>query len=332
MSADPKVHELRVRLQQAVELEHATIPAYLYALYSLKPGTNLEIAGLIRSVVMEEMLHMALACNVLNAVGGSPSINHQGFVPDYPSKLPHGIHPTLVVPLAPFSKDLIKNVFMVIEEPDLTDVPGQGPPEHYRHTIGDFYRRIEHLLGEVGPGAFTGDPARQVTQWRGTGQLIAVTDPASAKRALDEIVEQGEGASPLDPDDADQELAHYYKFDEIYRGRRLVFLAPEGWQYAGPPVPFDPTGVWPMIDNPKVETLPADSQVRVKAATFNQTYRALLNSLHESFNGAPERIDTAIGVMYALQVQAKYLVQMPADPTQPNGPTAGPPFQWVADC
>lgn len=331
MKVDPKVLELRTRLQQAVELEHATVPAYLYALYSLKPGMNQEIAGLIRSVVMEEMLHMALACNVLNAVGGAPSINHKGFVPDYPSKLPHHIHPTLVVPLAPFSKDLVKNVFMVIEEPDLTDGPGEDP-EHYRHTIGDFYRRIEHLIAKVGPGAFTGDPARQVTEWRGKGRLIAVTDPASAKRALHEIVEQGEGATPLDPEDADRELAHYYKFDEIYQGRRLVFQPPAGWQYLGPPVPFDPAGVWPMIENPKVETLPADSQVRVRAATFNQTYRALLNALHESFNGAPGKIDTAIGVMYSLQVQAKYLVQMPADPTQPTGPTAGPPFQWVAEC
>src|SRR5580700_11430191 len=66
---------LRSALQNAIELEHSTIPPYLYALYSLKPGTNKEIAAIIRSVVLEEMLHMALVCNVLNAVGGSPLID-----------------------------------------------------------------------------------------------------------------------------------------------------------------------------------------------------------------------------------------------------------------
>ncbi len=48
-------------LQKAVELEHSTIPPYLTAYYSLKPGLNDEIAGLIRSVVIEEMLHMTIS-------------------------------------------------------------------------------------------------------------------------------------------------------------------------------------------------------------------------------------------------------------------------------
>ena len=35
-------------LQHAVELEHATIPTYLYALYSLEPGKNAEIGELMK--------------------------------------------------------------------------------------------------------------------------------------------------------------------------------------------------------------------------------------------------------------------------------------------
>jgi hypothetical protein len=35
-------------LQQAIELEHATIPPYLYALYSLHPETNIAIASIIQ--------------------------------------------------------------------------------------------------------------------------------------------------------------------------------------------------------------------------------------------------------------------------------------------
>ena len=76
---DPeRVGRLRDALQHALMLEHATIPAYLCALYSIEDGTNVEAAEIIRSVVMEEMLHMVLVANVLNAVGGEPSVDHAG--------------------------------------------------------------------------------------------------------------------------------------------------------------------------------------------------------------------------------------------------------------
>ena len=51
---------LKQTLQNAIELEHSTIPPYLQALYSIKTGANLEVAKLIRSVVTEEMLHLSL--------------------------------------------------------------------------------------------------------------------------------------------------------------------------------------------------------------------------------------------------------------------------------
>src|SRR5438270_2108 len=67
-------------LQQAIQLEHGTIPTYLYALYSIKPDSNTEIQERIRSIVIQEMLHMGLACNILNALGGSPVIDRPEFV------------------------------------------------------------------------------------------------------------------------------------------------------------------------------------------------------------------------------------------------------------
>jgi hypothetical protein len=45
-------------LQHAIQLEHACIPTYLYALYSIKPDQNREIVALLRSVMLEEMLHI----------------------------------------------------------------------------------------------------------------------------------------------------------------------------------------------------------------------------------------------------------------------------------
>ena len=54
-------------LHKAMQLEHATIPPYLMALYSIEPGTNSDATHVIRVVVVEEMLHLTLAANLLNA-------------------------------------------------------------------------------------------------------------------------------------------------------------------------------------------------------------------------------------------------------------------------
>ncbi|HEX8867887.1 MAG TPA: ferritin-like domain-containing protein, partial [Lentzea sp.] len=55
------LEDLRRHLQWAIELEHATIPPYLCALYSLDPGRNAEAAQVVGGVFAEEMLHLALA-------------------------------------------------------------------------------------------------------------------------------------------------------------------------------------------------------------------------------------------------------------------------------
>src|ERR1700750_3516779 len=94
--------DLREHLQWAIELEHSTLPPYLCALYSIKPGTNAEAVAVITSVFIEEMLHMTLAANLLNAVGGTPVLDHPGFIPRYPAFLPHRAD-AFQVSLEPFS-------------------------------------------------------------------------------------------------------------------------------------------------------------------------------------------------------------------------------------
>ena len=46
-------------------LEHATIPIYMSALYSIKPNKNPEATGMLTGILIAEMMHLALACNVL---------------------------------------------------------------------------------------------------------------------------------------------------------------------------------------------------------------------------------------------------------------------------
>jgi hypothetical protein len=82
---------LRELLEAAVQLELATIPPYLCALYSIHPGTNTEAALVLRSVVVEEMLHMVLSANVLNAIGGRPRVSGPDRAPHYPHELPDGV-------------------------------------------------------------------------------------------------------------------------------------------------------------------------------------------------------------------------------------------------
>ena len=117
--------ELHKYLRAAVKLEHSTIPPYLTAMFSLKP-VNAQIAGLIRSIVVEEMLHMMIASNILIAIGGAPQINTKNFVPDYPGPLPMSIGNDLIVGIEAFSIPLVRDVFMAIEQPE-NEIPIHPP-------------------------------------------------------------------------------------------------------------------------------------------------------------------------------------------------------------
>jgi hypothetical protein len=204
------VERLRSHLQTAIELEHATIPPYLCALYSIKDSSNREAAHTIKSVVLEEMLHMILAANVLNAIGGAPCLNHPKFIPVYPTSLPHS-DDAFSVNLKKFSQQAIET-FLQIERP----ANPQAPPEVDKyHTIAQFYQAIELGLCDLAAkGIFTGDASRQITPeyyYGGGGEVVSVTDLRSALRALWEIVGQGEGVDHTIWD-GDQE-----KFGEVKR-------------------------------------------------------------------------------------------------------------------
>ncbi|TMC15523.1 MAG: hypothetical protein E6J33_10895 [Chloroflexi bacterium] len=166
---------------------------------------------------------MGLACNILNALGGSPLIDRPEFVPQYPGPLPGAVESELIVPLARFSLDLVKNVFMVIEEPETplnfpVNAFAAAPPL----TIGQFYDTIKQLIIEGGQSIFVGNSAKQVTAAVAGQELIQVTDVNSAVQAIEMIVEQGEGTtkSPLSGQGSD--IAHYYQFAEIAHGKTLI--------------------------------------------------------------------------------------------------------------
>jgi hypothetical protein len=311
---------LQTALQTAIMLEHSTLPPYLYASWSL--SGNDSIALLVGPIVMQEMGHMALACNVLNAIGGSPVIADPQFVPTYPGPLPGGVEGDLIVPLARFSIDLVHDVFMVIEEPE-DPIARRAAAGADAVTIGEFYEAIEQQIVAQGEGIFTGSPDRQVEAI--LPGVIAVTNVETARAAIQTIVEQGEGTTQS-PDASPGELAHFYRFAEIYHGKALIPnpSPPPPFVFEGDPIPFEPDGVLPVVSNPKAADYPAGSPARVQCDAFNAAYTSLLHNLHSSFNGDQDRLVPALSDMGKMRRLGTDLMEVPLG----DGTNAGPSFEF----
>jgi len=334
---------VRQALQAAILLEHSTMPPYLYALYSLDPVRNAVVAQILRSVVKEEMAHLALAANILSALGGSPVLDDPALLPRYPSQLPGTVEHGLVVGLGPFSIGLVRDTFLAIEQPEhpLAFAGGQRDPADAAPmangadgpqgtgspalTIGQFYRRIVAAIEGLGDGAFATAPRNQVTSSL-LPDVIAVTNVTAASQAIGTIISQGEGTSSTPAEVVGADMAHYYRFLEIVHGRRLVpdpsVRGRYGWG-AGT-VSFDPGGVYRVPANPRTAGYPAGSPARRACAAFNYSYTCLLKTLHAAFNGDPGEFVAAVGLMMSLQEQA---IDMMTGVTT-GGVPAGPSFEW----
>ncbi len=341
MANEDKKATLLARLQKATELEIATIPPYMVALLSMKLSSNREAANLIRSVMIEEMLHLALVANVLNAVGGTVHIGPDT-IPSYPLQMNFKGQAfkdrEFAVDLAPFSKDNIQT-FMKIEEPlkpipvratllkSEIDIPGL--------TIGEFYESIVLLLEELDaaePGTlFIGDPARQLHEdyyWAGGGKIIPVSDLVSAKAALDIVIVQGEGAWPgahgkiAFSTDAPLMMGHYYRYSEIYYQR----LYKQGDNPADPPtgepLPIDYSAVYPIKVNPKARDYAPGSDLAKLNLAFNERYTMMLKQLLQALSGTPKELYTAI-------MTAKGMMSTPIDSNDPDSRNGCPTFDWV---
>jgi len=291
-------------LQAAVELELSTIPPYLCALWSIKtptPDDPGSVYGLIRSVVLEEMLHMGLASNLLTTIGGTPELS----LPGYPGHLPGGVHPQLLVGLSGLTKEAVK-VFMEIELPEKQQRRRAEATAESYPTIGAFYDAISQAFGDLGPSIVTGD--RQLTIRIGSEQLVAIRTLEQAQAAITVIKEQGEG-TPGDPEVAvsGNELAHYFKFGEIYHGKTYVKVG-NSWGYDGAPVPFP--DAWPMLEVPE-GGYPEQDAVR----SFDERFMSVMSDLQEAWQArggdGAARLAHAVGTMFNLAPLAQAIMQVP---------------------
>lgn len=251
-------------MQQAIALELATIPTYLYTYYSInraqdqdalykklhsqltqygtidkskaeKLAEELKIdilvyanksAALVMSVVIEEMLHLALSSNVKQMVCQSaPDLMGIGKVLSFPTQL-DGHEPEFPINAGKLSLEQL-TTFLQIEspqpfKPQFDDAQRKSVVEY--KTIGRLYKMIEECIKDNFPGPYEKrpqllppEPGKKPRPYysqnsmntvyydrdhnpkfaneTSSGELVGVHDAPSAIKALHLIVEQGEGSS-----------------------------------------------------------------------------------------------------------------------------------------
>jgi CDGSH-type Zn-finger protein/truncated hemoglobin YjbI len=340
-------------LCEAAELEHGIMCQYLYAAFSLKQSedeglTSGELEAVrrwrkrISHVATQEMLHLSLVQNLLSAIGGAPHLSRPNF-PHPATHYPAGVHLTLL----PFGDAALRH-FMFLERPegmDIDDAEGMAafgraapavqlgeivPRSQDFKTVGHLYRSIEagvaHLAGKFGERwLFVGPPRAQATREYFTWpELIAVTGVESAQKAIDEILEQGEGPRGHWKD------AHFGQFVEILD--EYIQL-----REANPA--FDP--VRPVVT---VNVRPSERDTGVPLVTdpltrqvmdlFNVSYEVLLLMLQRFFAHTEETdaqlkalADATVSLMFgAVKPLGDLVTTLPAGPDYPAR-TAGPSFE-----
>jgi len=340
-------------LCEAAELEHGIMCQYLFAAFTLKQSTaegltEEQLAAVNRwrstvaRVATQEMLHLALVQNLLSAVGMAPHLVRPN-LPQPANHYPAGVR----LALLPFGEQALRH-FMFLERPetyDLEDAEGlaamsRAEPLMSQHdivphgqdfaTVGHLYRSIEaglaHLAEKFGEEwLFVGPPRAQATETQfGWPELVPVTDLASAQRAIDTILEQGEGPR------GHWRNAHFGQFVNVLQEYLDLRAADPG---------FEPTreviaaNVRPHEREEPVPLITDPLTARV-TDLFNVGYEILLQTFYRFFAHTEETdaqlmtlADATVGLMVrVLKPLGALITTLPAGPEYP-GKNAGPSFE-----
>ncbi len=148
---------------------------------------------------------------------------------------------------------------------------------------------------------------------------MVVTNRETAHRAIAEIVEQGEGAHHgiFDRDHrvlgegGGHEVAHYYRYMEILKGRRYTQHDKASSGPTGGRLHVDYRAVYPMRPNTRAADYPRGSETRAALEAFGRGYGELLAALERAFRGHRKRLTEGIARMFSLKHQALALIQTP---------------------
>jgi hypothetical protein len=119
--------ELILLLSEASQLEHMFMCEYLFAAFSLKRNldeglTDSQLEAVkrwervISGVAVQEMLHLALASNVLTSIGAIPYF----IGPNFPQQAMY-FPPTVKLALLPFGEEALQH-FLFLERPEGVDL------------------------------------------------------------------------------------------------------------------------------------------------------------------------------------------------------------------
>jgi Ferritin-like len=345
--------ELTYLLSQAAELEHAVMCEYLYAAFSLKSTAGrgvrddqLEVVERWRRVLFaiagEEMLHWAVVQNLLTAVGSAPYVSRP--------HMPHqakGYPPGVQFRLLPFGEAALQH-FVYFERPegvDRADAEGfdlAGPPllpmrpeeivprgQDFA-TQGHLYRSVEsgfaHLADKLGEGRlFIGPAIQQAAETAfGWPDLGPITDLEGANRALERIVEQGEGAT------GNWATAHYGRFLDMLDDYLAMRKEDSGFEPAHPVLAAGMRGV----EGIEPDVYITDAITGGCSDLFNAVYELLLQMIaryfafgHETPQQRQILANAAVGLMFrAIKPLGLMLARLPVGADHPDA-TAGANFQ-----
>lgn len=225
------IEQLREYLQAAIQLEHATIPPYLTTAYTADYEKNKPSVDIITIVAKEEMLHLTMAANLLNAIGGCPDLKAPDFVPAYPAYLPTG-QDDFDVGIVRFSSEAIET-FLDIERPTSLQPEHGKVVQHIQKTVVLKGQRLDDSKLQNGqpfvPITKVGDAHYELHY----DIAVIPHHELTAKRRI--ISEGGESLIPRVPSKPRMRAAgeprqeehielHYWNIGEFYRAIHLGFV------------------------------------------------------------------------------------------------------------
>ncbi|MFI0479264.1 ferritin-like protein [Actinomadura sp. 9N215] len=313
------VQDLADHLHVAAQVELSTIPLYLYATYSIKTRGHSQWAaprGVLRSLIgisIEEMLHLALVRNLMVAIGHGDQISFydKDFIPKYPSLMMHRYNPDdedgaeILLSLEKLSTDHV-STFRRIEMPDDVEpdaVTFEAHPKAVGQytSLGAFYRSIEAGFCDLDAKKkikwALGDARKQYKRafWNefGSGKPIRVHNLDTARKALNIIIEQGEGTlkdrQHIKVKRGIEDFTHYEKFLRIQRGEEGIG-AVDGDKYE---ISIDdPRATWPVVSDPSVEDFDDQPGVHALMTLFNAAYCYTLCMLDEIYQHTTDDVVT----------------------------------------
>ncbi len=314
----PTIDDLKEALRAAIQVEFATIPLYLTALWSIIDQAH-PVAKSIRAVAHEEMLHLSLLCNLLSALGERPILTG-AVVPRFPGRFPGGVHPELELRLEGYGPSSLAT-FMEIERPEtpiqIDDDPlEEFPPED--KTIGRFYIALIEVFKKLNPKL---DPRWQIA---GPFTWFVMTKLEHVEEALTVIMAQGEGANGLPYPRYAKYLSHYYRFKSLDMQTELVWDPMEKKLRRGKPIPQPPVFTLAPA-SPNGYGLAAPRALREASDRFETTYSRMLRLLEGSWlEGGDKSFIKALELMFDLGSLAQAMMHIGT----PDGRGYCPSFRY----